>query len=78
MTPCERMGYKPGDLFRVSYTRALTFEHGSIIMLEADDGTDDPLFALVEGKTRYRCSRIRSDHRGAYERLRNLEKIEEE
>jgi hypothetical protein len=47
-TPCEELGYKPGDLFRCS-TDIWLNKNPSIVMLESDDMTGIPWFSLVSG-----------------------------
>ena len=47
MTPCERLGYKVGDSFKVVDGSATIFAVGSFITLIHDDGTLMPRFKLV-------------------------------
>lgn len=47
-TPCEKLGYKVGDVFEVSQ-KAITFSGGSTVELYRDDGSDNPLFLLIDG-----------------------------
>lgn len=42
-TPCEKLGYKIGDKFRVTYAE-IGFQVGQTIELQQDDGTGHPLF----------------------------------
>ena len=44
LTPCQRLGYKVGDKFLVSYGSAPTANKGDIVALVEDDGTDTPFF----------------------------------
>src|SRR5690554_7231836 len=44
MTPCEKMGYKVGDKFKV-LSSVEGFTEGQEIELYEDDGTDMPLFS---------------------------------
>jgi hypothetical protein len=50
MTPYESFGYEVGDLFEVVEGSHLSFEDGSIISLVYDDGSNSPLFRLVDGE----------------------------
>lgn len=43
MTPCEKLGYKVGDMFEVISHYA--FKKGQVVTLHEDDGTECPLFA---------------------------------
>ena len=43
MTPCEKLGYKVGDKFRM-IKDVETFTRGMEVILTYDDGTDCPLF----------------------------------
>lgn len=43
ITPCEKLGYKVGDKFRMT-TDVETFTRGMEVILINDDGTDCPLF----------------------------------
>ena len=51
MTPCEERGWKIGDRFVAIADNV--FSSGSIVELYEDDGSDIPLFKLVEGECRY-------------------------
>lgn len=52
MTPCEKRGYKIGDLFRM--VKPAAFSEGSIIRLVNDNDRDNaPYFELVHGTSRY-------------------------
>ena len=80
MTPCEKFGYKVGDLFKVvnpdEYPFDIpAFENGSIVRLEVDDGTDRPLFALVESHCCYKNAE--GGKPGAYEFLEYVRPISE-
>ena len=61
-TPCEKLGYKVGDVFKV-LKGELFFVVGDIITLQRDDGTQAPQF---KGK----------DNIMQYEFLDNIKKIE--
>ncbi|AHK11151.1 hypothetical protein S14_39 [Shewanella sp. phage 1/4] len=49
MTPCEKLGYKVGDLFEVVVTDSRFFNYCSVIRLLEDDNSHTPLFVLVSG-----------------------------
>lgn len=70
MTPCERLGYKIGDVFKALSDDP--FSEGSLISLYKDDGSADPLFKLLKGSCYY-------DHAeggpGAYINLERIEPI---
>jgi hypothetical protein len=56
MTPCERLGYKVGDKFVVSYPNDeedRPFSEGAIVSLFEDDESSCPLFLLIEGACLY-------------------------
>lgn len=44
MTPCERLGYKVGDLFTYIEKEGYYFPVGTELKLEQDDRTTSPLF----------------------------------
>ena len=46
-TPCEKKGYKIGQVFKV--VEENMFAKGSIIILDEDDGTGAPFWVLLEG-----------------------------
>lgn len=52
MTPCEELGYKVGDKFKVTRgsDKENVFSVGSIISLKKDDGSKIPLFTLEQGR----------------------------
>lgn len=45
LTPCQKLGYKVGDKFVVTYTTAPTANKSDIVTLIKDDETDTPFFA---------------------------------
>ena len=45
LTPCQRLGYKVGDKFLVTYDSAPTANKGDIVTLAEDDGTAMPFFS---------------------------------
>ncbi|AHK11446.1 hypothetical protein S140_36 [Shewanella sp. phage 1/40] len=49
MTPCEKLGYKVGDLFEVVVTDSHCFNYGSVIRLLEDDNSHTLRFGLVSG-----------------------------
>lgn len=49
MTPCEKLGYKVGDKFRVDHRVNGSVNYGDILTLIRDDGTECPYFS---GSTR--------------------------
>lgn len=71
MSEFKKMGYKPDDLFEVvgSFT---TISQGSIVELCHDDGTNMPLFKVVEGYTGFHLA---GGKMGAYVPLGHLRKI---
>lgn len=71
MTPCEKLGYKVGDRFRA--VGAYCFDEGSIVELFQDDGTDAPLWKLVEGN----CKHNNANGPGAYDDIEKFVKIHE-
>lgn len=72
MTPCEKAGIKIGTQLVVKRSDFI-FSEGSIVELYRDDGSEDPLFLLIEGW----CSYNNADGRkGAYYGIDSLEKIE--
>lgn len=48
MTPCEKLGYKVGDLFEV-VLYSDWFPKGSVVKLILDDHSNQPLFEQVSG-----------------------------
>jgi hypothetical protein len=55
MTPCQKLGYKVGDKFKV--LAKTTFSIGSVVELYKDSGDDIPLFKLIKGNCDYsHCS----------------------
>jgi len=73
MTPAEKLGYKVGMRFKV--TNKVTFSLNSIIELSRDDGSDAPLFDLVEGSCSYGLGV--NTEKGAYLSLTCIEPIAE-
>lgn len=73
MTPCEKLGYKAGDKFRVVSDDTL-FTNGSIVELYSDDCSRAPCF---KGDTQgvYHCA---GQDEGAYMHLDNVVKIDGE
>src|SRR5690554_6719625 len=69
MTPCEKMGYKVGDKFKV-LSSVEGFTEGQEIELYEDDGTDMPLFS---GENIYHNHA--GGNPGAYFLLSDVEKI---
>src|SRR5690554_3312224 len=69
MTPCEKMGYKVGDKFKV-LSSVEGFTEGQEIELYEDDGTDMPLFS---GENNYHNHA--GGNPGAYFLLSEVEKI---
>ena len=69
MTPCEKMGYKVGDKFKV-LSSVEGFTEGQEIELYEDDGTDMPLFS---GENNYHNHA--GGNPGAYFPLSEVEKI---
>ena len=53
MTPCEKLGYKVGDRFRVTASASDSLEVGSIVKLYRDDGTSMPRFEDEHGRLWY-------------------------
>ena len=49
LTPCEKLGYKVGDKFRVDHRVTGSVNYGDILTLIQDDGTECPYFS---GSTR--------------------------
>lgn len=49
MTPCEKLGYKVGDLF-ITTEDAVTIEPGTLVKLYFDDGTNMPKFEVLLGQ----------------------------
>src|SRR5690554_671187 len=70
MTPCEKMGYKVGDKFKV-LSSVEGFTEGQEIELYEDDGTDMPLFS---GENIY-YNHAAGCNPGAYFLLSDVEKI---
>lgn len=68
-TPCEKLGYKVGDQFRVK-ARDCGFEAGQLVSLYTDDRTSIPLFS-GENHT-FRCCH---GNPGAYLALTNVEPV---
>ena len=50
MTPCEKLGYKVGDKFRVVDGTGVLYAAGSFITLIRDDGTSCPRFNGVHAR----------------------------
>lgn len=75
MTPCEKLGYKVGDRFEVVDIDGMDgFTKGSIIDLYRDDNSDEPLFKLVSGHTKY----MHADGKpGAYIKLERIKPTKE-
>ena len=48
-TPAEQAGWKVNDLGKVCSEHEQAFSYGAIVALDADDGTEAPLFRLVSG-----------------------------
>lgn len=44
MTPCEKLGYKVGDIFVITGDEITGNKKGRLITLYRDDGTHMPLF----------------------------------
>lgn len=75
MTPCEELGYKVGDVFVVDKEYGIftvAFSIGSTIELEMDDGSEIPLFKLLEGECGYEFSQVGL---GAYQPLTHVTKL---
>ena len=71
-TPCEELGYKVGDRFKVVSNKSGVFSIGSLVELYEDDDSRCPLFKLVEGY----CEFNNADScPGAYTAITNMEKI---
>lgn len=49
MTPCEKLGYKVGDIFTVIYDDNHFFEPNDIVCLVNDDASECPLFSKQKG-----------------------------
>lgn len=71
MTPCERLGYKVGDLFEV--VEEGIWSRGSVVKLTEDDGSNCPRFKLYNG-TLLRQEYHRSEE--LYENLKRLAPLE--
>lgn len=52
-TPCQKLGYKVGDKFKVLRDHICGFKEGATVTLFVDDGSHDPLFS---GEGRYSCA----------------------
>ncbi len=51
MTPCEKLGYKVGDQFTVKEAdEDWDFSKETVLELEEDDNSNNPLFKLIKGK----------------------------
>jgi hypothetical protein len=56
MTPCEKLGYKVGDRFRVREGYISNFyEAGDEVTLSWDDNSNNPFFTIETTGTRDRC-----------------------
>lgn len=58
MTPCEALGYKIGDAFKVlkflyqtCEVKHVALHKEDVVILIEDDGTDTPLFEIGDGRT---------------------------
>lgn len=71
MTPCENRGWKVGDRFRVTAGRS--FDVGSVVELERDDGTELPKFKLISGGCNY--ANAKDKNPGAFTHIGNVEFI---
>ncbi|MGD9381598.1 MAG: hypothetical protein PVI03_04065 [Candidatus Thorarchaeota archaeon] len=60
----NKYGYQVGDIFKVKESNVRIFSDGAIIQLEEDDGTERPLFKLLQGTCEYNHSK--GDEAGAY------------
>ena len=54
VTPCRKRGYEVGDLFQVYFRcekKDDLINHGALLRLEWDDGTEIPRFTVIVGFT---------------------------
>ena len=70
LTPCQQLGYQEGDLFII--TEKCFWYKGSVVILECDDRTNEPLFGASHG-TKYTNSNMFGS--GAYDDLVYVSKI---
>lgn len=80
LTPCEKLGYKVGDRFKIVNGDCDIFEVGSIVELQKDDGSYTPLSKLISGRCLYQVilDEIGYYVPGGHMKLDNVEKLEEE
>lgn len=74
MTPFQEAGYKPTDKFRVTRGVPGSDGDGAIVQLYLDDGSECPLFKILDGSSVYHlCDGMR----GRYFSIHSLEKIQD-
>ena len=70
LTPCQQLCYQEGELFVV--TEECFWYKGSVVVLERDDRTNEPLFGARHG-TKYTSSKMFGS--GAYDDLIYVSKL---